>query len=210
MIRYGRMDVRFLIPLYHILVKRLWERGVSAAVAAETTTAAALRNLSFVESSLETESSMEIDMKEKSQPLPSNLENSSLQSISTDLDLSPLPPRRALPSSSRALDGSLSCFSFSFSEQQSLSPIPSSTPTPTLPSPATARAVVRGDPTDAIDQIFSLTLSNSRELWSPTIPDLNDKKSLVKISTLKNKYEAFRRKSKSKTWQDQNTHLFMR
>ena len=191
MIRYGRMDVRFLIPLYHILVKRLWERGFNdAAIAAPC--------LGLMESSVE--SSVEIDPKKKSQLLPSpHLGNSpSLQSIGAES----LPSLDLPPSASQTLNGSLSRFSFSFSEQQSLSPIPPSTPT----FLATAARVGP----DAIDQIFSITLSNSRELWSPTIPDLNDKKSIIKISSLKNKYEAFRRKSKSKSWHDQNTHLFMR
>jgi hypothetical protein len=208
MLRYGRMDVRFLIPLYHILVKRLWDRAVNNAASA-VEEAAARRNLSFVDSM---DSSMEllVDTGDKSQQLQQTLENStsSLHSIGTDLDLSPLPPVPPVvphlsPASPPSLESSFTRFSFSFSEQPSLSPFP-------LSPIGVAGAKAGGGPTSGIDQIFSQTLSNSRELWLPTIPNLNDKKATIKISSLKNKYEAFRRKAKSKNWMDLNSHIFMR
>lgn len=148
MIRYGRMDVRFLIPLYHILVRRLYETPSSFSLS----------------------ESMEIDAKEITDL------NSSTNSLTSDLDVN------------LRIDHVLSQYSFSFSEQASPNSIKQ----------------------DSIDHIFSLTLSNSSELWTPTIPDIEDKTTPIRISILKNKYESFRRKSKSKHWSDLHTHVFMR
>jgi hypothetical protein len=156
MIRYGRMDVRFLLPLYHLLIRRLSSGMNHMATSTE---------------------SMSTETKEGGSPQFTML--SSQQSLISDLTTrSPVP-----------LNHSFSRYSFSFSEQT------------TSPNPLRF---------DAIDHIFSITLSNSSELWSPTLPDLIDKKSLIKISSLKSKYETFRRKAKSKNWSDQNTHVFMR
>lgn len=154
MIRYGRMDVRFLIPLYHILVRKLCETS----------------------GGLSMNESMEIDVREIQ--IADTHHNSSTNSLASDLDIS----------NTRDHSHVLSQFSFSFSDQD---------------SPTSVQL-------DSIDQIFSLTLSNSSELWSPTIPDLHDKTSRIKVSLLKNKYESFRRKSKSKHWDDLKTHVFMR